>query len=112
MQCELDSLLVLDTPSDRPAQVPSKLFEYVQVGRPILACTSKGSPVDRLLEESGIPGARIPYDAPDGEIDAKLSTFLKLPTDPVPMAESFAEKFDGRRQTGQIAGILNRITAG
>ena len=42
LQGEVDSLLLLDTRGQHPSRVPAKLFEYVQVGRPILACTVKG----------------------------------------------------------------------
>jgi hypothetical protein len=110
LQCSVDSLLLLDTPGVRTFQVPAKLFEYVRVGRPILACTVKGSPVDRLLAESGIPNVRIYFDLPEQEIDARLAAFLALPTDPVPMAPGFAEKFDGSRQTGHLARILNELS--
>ena len=100
----------MDTPGVRTFQVPAKLFEYVRVGRPILACTMKGSPVDRLLEESGIPNVRIYFDLSEEEIDARLADFLALPTDPVPMAPGFARKFDGTHQTGALARILDELT--
>jgi len=108
---EVDLLVLIDTPGERPSQVPAKLFEYVQIGRPILACTAAGSPVDRLLAECGIPNTRLYYGSPAEEIDAKLLEFLKLPSDPVPMAASFAGKFDGRLQTGQLARMLDTLTA-
>lgn len=107
---EVDSLVLLDTPGERPSQVPAKLFEYMQIGRPILGLTTAGSPVDRLLLESGIPNVRLHYGSPAAKIDSQLLAFFKLPTEPVPMAESFAAKFDGNLQTRQLARILDRIS--
>jgi len=108
---EVDSLVLLDTPGERPSQVPAKIFEYMQIGRPILAITAEGSPVDRLLDESGIPNVRLHYGSSEAEIDTRLLAFLKLPTEPVHMAESFAAKFDGNLQTRQLARILDQISA-
>jgi hypothetical protein len=63
-----------------------------------------------LLEQSGIPNARIHYGLPEKEIDARLASFLKLPTEPVALAPAFAEQFDGSRQAGQLARLLSRAT--
>ncbi|HWR53534.1 MAG TPA: glycosyltransferase, partial [Bryobacteraceae bacterium] len=51
-----DYLLLLDMRRAGGAlQLPSKLFDYVRIGRPILALTDRNSPAARVLERSGIP---------------------------------------------------------
>ncbi len=108
-----DYLLLLDLhEGDTAYAVPSKLYEYVRVGRPILVMTHPGTPVDRIIDRSGIPHICIyPHDD-DPRIDAKLLELMSLPPDPTPPSEWFVETFDGRRQTAALARILDGIAAG
>src|SRR6185295_12541936 len=48
-----DGLLLLQPHSD--VQVPGKLFDYLQIGRPILAFIQPDSPTERILERGGVP---------------------------------------------------------
>lgn len=107
---EVDWPVLIDYPDEKPLRLPAKLFEYVRIGRPMLVCTTAGSPLDGLLAECGIPNTRLYYGSPEDEIDAKVAAFLKLPPDPVPMSESFARRFDGRLQTGELAHLLDSLT--
>ena len=67
---EADYLLVLDTLfSGAGQQVPSKLYEYIPIGRPILAITTRNSPTDRILAGSGIRYACIYSDSSADEAD-------------------------------------------
>ena len=114
VMAESDYLLMADNNSLRAGStftVPAKLFEYIQVGRPILALTETNSPVERILKGSGIPTVTIQNGLPEPEVDRRLLTFLQLPSDP-PLEPSawFQETFDGRRQTGTLAGLLNLIS--
>jgi len=108
---ESDYLYLADNSSSQSGYtVPAKLFEYVQVGRPILATTSTNSPVDYILRNSGIPYATLPPDATDERVDTCLAEFLKLPSDPVTSPSPwFHEKFDGRRQTGALAAFFDSV---
>lgn len=107
-----DYLLLADNNRFREGHtftIPAKIFEYVQVGRPILALTEKNSPVDRVLERSGVPVTVIEARLPDPEVDQRLYEFLQLRSDPVEPSAWFRDTFDGRRQTGTLAGILDSI---
>ncbi len=79
MTAESDYLLLLDVLGEGAGlQVPAKLFEYLTIGRPILALTSRGSSVERILARAGIPYACLYPDAPEEEIDSTLRKFLDL----------------------------------
>lgn len=87
--------------------VPAKLYDYIRTGRPILAVTDAGSPVERILERSGVPYACLYHRDADSVVDQKVMAFLRLPSDPASPSEWFHEQFDGRRQVRKIAGLLN-----
>jgi glycosyltransferase involved in cell wall biosynthesis len=110
LQKTVHYLVLPDTPGEKSVQLPAKVFEYVRIGRPILAVTTPGSPVERLLAETGIPHVCIYYQSSEEETDRKLIEFLALAPLPAPMAAAFAARFDGRRQTEQLAGILNGLS--
>ncbi len=104
---EADFLLLLDL-ADRNTgmQVPAKVFDYIRVGRPILAFTSKGSPTERILEQSGIPFQCIYVDMPEREIDVRILNFLCLPNVSVRASSWFWNQFDGAKQARVLAQLL------
>jgi hypothetical protein len=100
-------LLLLDlTGRERNVQVPAKLFEYVRVGRPILALTTPDSPAERILAHSGVRHVCIRTTDSEDQIDAKLLEFLALPTTPVPYSDWFSTQFEARTQVAVLAGLL------
>lgn len=102
-----DLLFLVDITEKRGYAVPAKLFEYIQMGRPILAYTDEGSPVDRILAKAGIPYQSIyRCESPD-QVDEKILAFLSLPSDPVSPSQWYLDQFDGRRQTATLARILD-----
>jgi glycosyltransferase involved in cell wall biosynthesis len=104
---QADALVLLQPQSD--SQVPAKLFEYIRVGRPVLAFIRRRSPVERILGRSGIPYRAIyPEDSPE-QVDAKMLELLGLRHNPVSPSEWFVEQFDVRRQTQALSGIVNRL---
>lgn len=107
---EADYLLLLNlADSEHNLQVPAKLFDYLLIGRPILALTTPGSPADSILARSGIPYVSIyPSDAP-GEVDRKVLAFLALPTVPQAANDWFHAQFCAPNQTSALASILNRL---
>ena len=105
---ESDYLLLADNNSrDIGQTVPAKLFEYIRIGRPILALTARQSPAQEILSRSGMPHIAIhPGDAED-QIDQKMATLLRMPSGPSQPSEWFQNEFDGRRQTQTLAGMLD-----
>ena len=101
---EVDALLLLDVGSG--LHVPSKIFVYLRIGRPILAITSRQSPSDRILARSGVPHVCLYPEDSAAEVDSKVLRFLEMSSDPVPASDWFYNEFDGRRQTGTLAAML------
>jgi hypothetical protein len=107
-----DYLMLLDLhEGDTAYAVPSKLYEYVRVGRPILVMTHEGTPVDRIVAGSGIPHVCIYPQDDDARIDAKVLELMALPPEPTAPSDWFIDTFDGRRQTAALARILDNIAA-
>lgn len=106
-----DYLLLLDVCGPKAGlQLPSKIFEYLRMGRPVLAFTTRSSPVDRILERSGIPAVRVYESDPPATVDEKMVGFLNLPTEPARAAEWFWEQFDGLKQARQLAAWMEELT--
>jgi hypothetical protein len=109
MSAESDFLLLLDwTGSQGGFQVPYKLYSYIRIGRPILAITNKQSPVDRILQQSGISYCCLYPDETSDQHDAKLLGFLKQNSIPQRPSGWFFENFDGQKQVSQLARLLDR----
>jgi glycosyltransferase involved in cell wall biosynthesis len=108
---ESDYLLLLDL-NERGAgvQVPAKLFEYVRIGRPILAVTSRDSSSARILAASGVPYVCIFDTDSEAEVDCKMLDFFRLPPSVTPHSESFAREFDAVAQTSRLDAILSSVS--
>lgn len=102
-----DSLLYLDFHSG--LQIPAKLFEYLRIGRPILAFTNSGSPAEHILENSGVPFEAV-HPAESNECkDEKLLSFLALPSDFHAPSDWFLDRFNGQHQTQILARLLDEL---
>jgi hypothetical protein len=102
-----DYLLLLDLNQlAAGVQVPAKLFEYVRVGRPVLALTTRNSPVQRILSGAQTPHVCIYVDDAEAEIDRNVREFLDLPTAPVAPSRWFHEQFDSVAQTSLLAAVI------
>lgn len=106
-----DFLLLLDVNSlGTSLQVPSKLYDYLRIGRPILALTVRGSPVERILARGGVPYRCIYYrDASAEEAGAALLSLMGLDTSPVTASAWFWSEFDARNQTRTLAELMRSL---
>jgi hypothetical protein len=103
-----EGLLLLQPQST--TQVPGKLFEYLQIGRPILAFVQPDSSSERLLQRSGVPYRCVyPGSTPEA-IDDAVAGFFDLPSTPVAPNAWFEEQFNAENQTRMLDSILS-ITA-
>lgn len=105
-----DLLLLVDHPRSGPASnVPTKLYEYLGAGRPILAICDTGM-VTRLLERTGA-GVRVPHGDIQGVIAALVETYHRRGNH-APTPRSALHPYHRRVLTQQLAGHFDRVLAG
>lgn len=105
-----DSLLLADNNSAGMGHtVPAKLFEYIRVGRPVLALTAGQSSVENILARSGVRYVTLNDRMDEASCDARLMEFLQLPTEPVNLNPDFLQEFNGREQARKLAGLIDSI---
>ena len=110
LTAQSDGLLLLDgNDLNKGYTVPAKLYEYAQVGRPILAQTARRSPVDRILGASGLQHVCIYHDQSEQEVDRRVLEFLQLPNQSSPPNSWFLKTFDGELQTEALSEILGAL---
>jgi glycosyltransferase involved in cell wall biosynthesis len=102
-----DALLLVQPQSN--AQVPGKLFEYIQIGRPVLAYLKQDTPVNELLARSGIHHRVVFSDDSSVEIENTLLEFLTGPLQGRAPSAWFEERFNGKRQAEEFAGLLEEM---
>lgn len=107
LTAEADYLLLLQPQSS--IQVPAKLFEYLRIGRPILAYAPKGSAIEWLLERAGIPFRCVYPDEDQSVTDRKVAELVQIPTGPYPASDWFLERFDARNQTRRLTELIEQI---
>ncbi len=109
--CEADLLLLLDVLDfGGGQQLPSKVFEYAQIGRPILTFTVPGSPLEAILERSGLPQVTLYPDASPERVDEAVLRFLALPSEPVPASDWLTKTFDARHRVETLAGWIRELS--
>ncbi len=104
---EADALLLVQPQTD--VQVPGKLFEYICIGRPILALVPRSSAVEEILDKSAAQHVCIYADDSQNATDAKLLEFLRMPTTPASPNEWFQSNFDASHQAEQLAKIIDAV---
>jgi glycosyltransferase involved in cell wall biosynthesis len=104
---EADGLLIVQPHT--AVQVPGKLFEYICVGRPVLAITPRNSAIEDVLTKAVVPHVCLyPDDAPD-ESDGKLLDYLRLPNTPAPINDWFRANFNAEFQTEALARVIDDV---
>jgi glycosyltransferase involved in cell wall biosynthesis len=93
-------------------QIPAKAYEYLRIGRPILALTSRTGDTAALLKETG--GATILNIAAEEDIYRSLPDFLDaLRAAKHALADpEKVRRFARRNQAAELAECLNDVTAG
>jgi len=91
--------------------VPAKLFDYVRIGRPVLAIMAPGSPIEDLLVRAGLAHLSVYPNDREDVIDTKIEQFLQLDSTARPLSEDFQRDFNAVNQAGMLASIIRRIQA-
>jgi len=102
-----DSLLLLQSQS--ATQVPGKLFEYLQIGRPILAFIQPDSTSERLLKQSGVPYRCVYHGSTSEAIDNTVAEFFNLPSTAIAASPWFEEQFNAEHQARQLDTIIRSL---
>jgi glycosyltransferase involved in cell wall biosynthesis len=106
-------LLLLNRADNALGRIPGKLFEYLAARRPIVCLGPPGSDVDSILRQTGA-GQAIAHGDMAG-IKARLlglfRTYLAEGNLPSPTNDQIYQ-FTNQRLTGQVAALLDQISAG
>jgi glycosyltransferase involved in cell wall biosynthesis len=105
-----DGLLLVQPHSS--VQVPGKLFEYLQIGRPVLAYIPRDTPIERILQRSGVPYRCVYADSPPEERDRAVEDFFTLKGQHQPANDWFESNFDVRVQTQALEKLIRSIHEG
>ena len=108
MACESDGLLLVQPHT--AVQVPGKLFEYLRMGRSILAFVVRGSPVERILQKSGVPHSCLYPEQTAEQMEAKVLEYLAgLGRPPVAPSEWFEATFEASRQAQELDRLIQSL---
>lgn len=110
LMCESDGLLLLQ--QEFKMQIPGKLFEYVTIGRPILAIVPRDSSVEWVLTRAGVPYVCLHPDDPPAETDAKMAQYLAMPSTPQTPSEWFRDRFSAPNQVRQLLDWVEELHGG
>jgi hypothetical protein len=89
--------------------VPAKIFDCLQIGRPILACIQRNSPAERLLERSGVPYRCVYRGSTPEAIDDAVAGFFELPSTAVAPNAWFEEQFNAEHQTQTLDAVIHSL---
>ena len=103
---------MLNRQENAAGRIPGKLFEYLAVGKPILAIGPPDSDVAEILAQTGNN-----FYCNFGDIDATIEALKRVFRKFIQNDDSFSnqhnpEQFTNKAITGQLAAILDKITKG
>lgn len=102
-----DGLLLVQPQS--VLQVPGKLFEYLQIGRPILAYVPRNTPIERILQKSGVPFECVYTGSKPEEVDASLERFFSLNGDQQSPNSWFEHEFSAENQSRTLSDLIQKL---
>ena len=106
------SLLIVDDTKESAEIVPGKVYEYLGVGRPVIALAPRGSAIARLLDETQA-GRSAPLE--DIEAIAEIiSTFIerwKSGLDCTTPLHDVIAKYERKESAKELGRILTKVTS-
>ncbi len=108
LACESDGLLLVQPHTG--VQVPGKLFEYLRMGRNILAFVVKGSPVERILQKSGVPHTALYPELRPDEMERRIHAYMEsLGSEPVAPSPWFQQTFEASEQAAELDRLIRTL---
>jgi hypothetical protein len=111
MQSEA-SLLIVDDAKESAEIVPGKVYEYLGVGRPVIALAPRGSAIEDLIVQTRAGGCAPQSDVP--AIAEIIGTFLDRWKQGMQITEpdaSLIATYERRNAAKQLAEKLNQLTS-
>lgn len=102
-----DGLLLIQPHST--LQVPGKLYEYLQIGRPILAFVPPDSSIEGILRKSGVPYTCAYSTSEPAVLDEAVLQFFEFASDSVKPSEWFEAEFNAQHHAEKLAGIIDEL---
>ena len=106
------SLLIVDDAKESAEIVPGKVYEYLGVGRPVIAVSPRGSAIDRLLQQTQA-GRSAPSDDCEGIASIIEDYFVRWKRGEEILSPNATEiqRYERRAAAHQLAHILNTLTS-
>jgi hypothetical protein len=105
------SLLIVDDTKESAEIVPGKVYEYLGVGRPVIALAPRGSAIARLLDETQA-GRSAPLDDIDGIADI-IGTFIdrwKRGLECTTPLHDVISNYERKESAKELARILTKVS--
>lgn len=90
-------------------QVPGKLYEYLQIGRPILAFVPPDSSIERILQKSGVPYICAYSTSDPGAFDDAVFRYFTLDSATVRPNQWFENEFNAQHHAEKLAGLIEGV---
>src|SRR5579883_12254 len=90
-------------------QVPGKLYEYLQLGRPILALVPPHSPVERILSRSGVPYRCIYPSTSQEDFDRGILEFFQFREPEAGPNEWFESQFNALSHAQKVSELIQML---